>query len=140
MQAATLLTSALLLVVLDQFAKALVVRAFLNGRVVNFGLVAIRHKLNSAAFLGPLGNRAALLSFIVVETVALVIVVQYTAIFDERLAAIALGAAIGGAASNAIDQIFRHGVVDFIDLGFWPIFNLADIAIVAGIVTALMCI
>jgi signal peptidase II len=43
--------------------------------------------------------------------------------------------AIGGAASNALDQVLRGVVVDFIDLGFWPVFNLADLAIVAGIVT-----
>ena len=140
MQAATLLTSAVLLVVLDQFSKALVVRTFLDGRVVSFGLVAIRNKLNRAAFRGPLGNRRALLALMIAETAVLAVVVQFAPIFDQRLAAVALGVAIGGAASNALDQAFRQGVVDFIDLGFWPIFNFADIAIVVGIVTALICI
>lgn len=43
-----------------------------------------------------------------------------------------LGAAIGGASSNLLDRI-RHGaVVDFIDLRVWPIFNLADAAILLG--------
>jgi signal peptidase II len=46
---------------------------------------------------------------------------------------VGLSAALGGATSNLIDR-FRHGaVIDFIDLGFWPVFNLADVAIVFGL-------
>jgi len=37
-----------------------------------------------------------------------------------------------GAASNIIDRIKYGFVVDFIDIWFWPVFNLADIMIVAG--------
>jgi len=44
----------------------------------------------------------------------------------------ALGAVLGGAAGNLADLRMRHGVVDFIDVGFWPVFNLADVAIVTG--------
>lgn len=48
------------------------------------------------------------------------------------LAQAGLGAAIGGASSNLLDRI-RHGaVVDFIDLRVWPVFNLADAAILLG--------
>jgi signal peptidase II len=45
----------------------------------------------------------------------------------------ALGAALGGAAGNLADRL-RHGaVVDFIVIGRWPLFNLADVAIVMGV-------
>lgn len=47
-------------------------------------------------------------------------------------APVALGAGLGGAAGNLIDGMARGGVIDFIDLRVWPIFNLADVAIVAG--------
>ena len=50
------------------------------------------------------------------------------------VAPIALGSALGGAASNLLDAQYLGGVVDFIDLGFLPVFNIADAAIVAGIV------
>ena len=43
------------------------------------------------------------------------------------------GLLIGGAVSNLIDRIARGSVVDFIDLSFWPTFNLADVAIVVGV-------
>ena len=39
---------------------------------------------------------------------------------------------VGGAAGNCIDRIFRGYVVDFIDLSYWPVFNIADIAVVCG--------
>jgi signal peptidase II len=49
----------------------------------------------------------------------------------------AIGVALGGALGNVVD-VWRHGgVVDFIDLGWWPVFNLADAAIVGGVLVAI---
>jgi signal peptidase II len=52
---------------------------------------------------------------------------------------VAIGLVAGGALGNLIDRAFRAGdgflgggVVDFIDLQWWPVFNLADAAIVLG--------
>jgi signal peptidase II len=39
---------------------------------------------------------------------------------------------IGGALGNILDRLVRGYVVDFIHLRYWPVFNVADIAIVAG--------
>jgi signal peptidase II len=56
---------------------------------------------------------------------------------------IALGLQLGGALGNLVDRLTRGAVVDFIDLNFWPlhhwpIFNLADTSIVAGVVLLLL--
>jgi signal peptidase II len=57
---------------------------------------------------------------------------------SSRWYSLAVGLVIGGALGNIIDRLFRgegglHGaVVDFIDLQWWPIFNVADIAVVVG--------
>lgn len=57
--------------------------------------------------------------------------------FQHRAAQLGLGMALGGAAGNVFDQL-RHGaVLDFLDLGWWPVFNLADVAITLGIAMAL---
>jgi signal peptidase II len=51
---------------------------------------------------------------------------------------IAVGLVIGGAAGNVVDRLFRSpgwlrgAVIDFIDVQFWPIFNVADMAITIG--------
>jgi len=57
---------------------------------------------------------------------------------DRRMLGL-LGAIAGGAIGNLIDRIVRAedgfmsgGVVDFIDFQWWPIFNIADIAVVCG--------
>ncbi|MBM46169.1 MAG: signal peptidase II [Acidimicrobiaceae bacterium] len=52
---------------------------------------------------------------------------------------LALGLVLGGACGNLIDRAMREpgwgrgAVVDFIDLQFWPVFNVADMAIVFGV-------
>lgn len=57
----------------------------------------------------------------------------------SRLGAIALGMIVGGALGNVVDRALRSGdgflgggVIDFIDLQWWPIFNVADIGVVVG--------
>ena len=49
------------------------------------------------------------------------------------LAGAALGLLIGGAAGNLVDRLVRGYVFDFIDVGFWPVFNMADCAITVGV-------
>jgi signal peptidase II len=56
--------------------------------------------------------------------------------FQNDVALWGLGAAIGGAAGNLLDIMRRRAVVDFIDLGWWPVFNLADVGIIAGLAMA----
>lgn len=48
------------------------------------------------------------------------------------------GLIAGGAAGNLIDRILDGGVTDFIDVGWWPSFNIADIAIVLGVAAVLI--
>jgi signal peptidase II len=45
----------------------------------------------------------------------------------------ALGLVIGGSLSNLVDRVRLHHVTDFIDLKYWPAFNLADTFIVVGV-------
>ncbi len=63
---------------------------------------------------------------------------------EQRNLAVSLvaGLIIGGALGNVGDRLFRRGqggflrgfVVDFIDLGWWPVFNVADMGIVMGVI------
>lgn len=60
------------------------------------------------------------------------VLVRAGMIAENALNAAAIGAALGGAAGNIADRL-RHGaIVDFIAIGRWPPFNLADVAIVMG--------
>lgn len=59
----------------------------------------------------------------------------------NRLMAVGLGLIIGGAIGNAIDRVYLQGVADFYKLHWgnwsWYIFNIADVAIVAGVAALL---
>lgn len=56
--------------------------------------------------------------------------------FGTQTALVGLGLAFSGAAGNMLDLLRRKYVLDFIDLGWWPVFNMADVGIVAGLVLA----
>ncbi len=64
---------------------------------------------------------------------------------SDRLGIALFGVVAGGAIGNLLDRIFRAedglfsgAVVDFIDVGWWPVFNVADIAIVVGVVSIIV--
>ena len=67
-----------------------------------------------------------------------VFLVRWMARAENRLTAVALGAVTGGAIGNVIDRIRFGGVVDFVDTAAWGwhwyVFNIADAAIVCGVV------
>jgi signal peptidase II len=54
----------------------------------------------------------------------------------------ALGLVLGGAIGNLIDRLRFGRVVDFLDIGYgdvrWPVFNVADVAVVAGVALFLL--
>ena len=93
---------------------------------------------NGAAF--SLGSRFAPL--IALGAVAIVVVLLgFGRALHGRVSSLAVGAIIGGAIGNLLDRLLRHGhgfmggaVVDFIDLQWWPVFNVADMAITLGAV------
>ena len=47
---------------------------------------------------------------------------------------------IGGSISNLVDRVRLHHVTDFIDLNWWPAFNLADSFIVVGVAILLLAL
>ena len=52
----------------------------------------------------------------------------------EKITQALFGLFLGGVAGNLIDRILRQYVVDFIDVGFWPVFNIADMAISVSVI------
>jgi signal peptidase II len=140
MRAVAFLLTAILLVLIDQAAKAIVVSRFREGQATACGAVGIRRTLNRRGCGGFVKDGRVLVAMWAGEIVVLAALVQFGPILPGATAPVALGAALGGASSNLFDRLWRGGVVDFIDLGFWPVFNLADVAIVAGVVVALVCL
>lgn len=68
----------------------------------------------------------------------IVLVVMYVALrATPGLATVGLGLLLGGGVSNEIDRLVHspHQVTDFISVGWFPVFNLADAAVTVGFVT-----
>lgn len=86
-------------------------------------------------------SQAAQLALMAVKTLSVVALAIWMARSHTLLATIALGLIIGGAIGNGIDRVAYGAVVDFalfhIEIGGntynWYVFNLADVAIVAGV-------
>lgn len=130
----------LLVIALDQGTKHWALNRLDEGPIDVIGSLRFNLRFNpGAAFSlgsgGRFGPWIALLAIVVVATLAM----GYPSRF--RFGAIAAGLITGGALGNLIDRAFRgdegflHGaVVDFIDLQWWPVFNIADAAICVGAV------
>lgn len=53
---------------------------------------------------------------------------------------VSIGLILGGAIGNTIDRVREGFVIDFIQIGWWPVFNIADSAITTGAVLLMICI
>ncbi|MEO8577240.1 MAG: signal peptidase II [Gemmatimonadales bacterium] len=125
-----------LVVIADQLAKAMVV-ARLDEGVFTAGIIGgvrLRHVVNRRRLWGSAGAIRFVAFVWILLCVAASIVAGQT---ETQLVHAGLGAVVGGATGNLLDGIARKGVVDFIDLRVWPVFNLADAAIVGGVVLLL---
>lgn len=59
---------------------------------------------------------------------------------DSIWVRLSIGLQLGGIMGNLIDRVLRGFVVDFVDIGFWPIFNIADLSIVIGVLILTFCL
>jgi len=82
-------------------------------------------------------TRAALVLVWFAALISAIILYRSGGWFQSQAALFGLGLAFGGAAGNLLDILRRRCIVDFIDLRWWPVFNLADVAIVGGLAVAL---
>jgi signal peptidase II len=122
----------------DQVTKACVASCLRAGQSVPIGSrVRIRCVVKRFHGHGLMNNRIVLLLLWGAALGAVFLATSSGYVFQRPAAQIGLAAAVAGAASNLYDRL-RHGaVIDFVDLGGWPIFNLADVAITLGVMAAI---
>ena len=133
-----LLSVAAAVLALDQLTKAWAVGRLGDGEIIDLvGSLRLRLTMNYGSAFSLADGRGPLISLLALVVVA---VLLRTGRHATRPAmALALGLVLGGAFGNLIDRAFREGdgflgggVVDFVDLQWWPVFNVADSAIVVG--------
>ena len=138
----SLLISAVI-VLLDQVSKAWALRDLADGRIIHviwtmqFNLTFNRGMAFSRGTgIGPIIG--------VIGLVVVVLLLLSLRRADNTLTRVATGLIIGGAVGNILDRLFRGSgwmrgaVVDFIDFQWWPVFNIADMAIMIGAATMMV--
>jgi signal peptidase II len=121
--------------VVDQITKQLVLNNLGIGASWPVdGFFRFTFVRNDGTAFGLFQDNGTLLTFVSIGAVALIVYFYREAVMVSWITRMALGLQLGGAIGNLLDR-FRHGyVVDFLDVGPWPIFNIADSAIITGIV------
>jgi signal peptidase II len=129
------LATAAAVVGLDQATKSLAVHFLRSGPVHLVGTLDLQLTYNSGVAFSLASGHGPVV--VVVGILILAVLVAFGRSAATRPLAASIGLIAGGAASNLADRLFRPNggsVVDFVDLHFWPTFNLADASIVIGAV------
>lgn len=100
------------------------------ARIVNWS--------NSGAAFGTFQNGNTVFTILAIVVIAAIF--YYYPRVDRRdwTLRLAMGMQLGGAAGNLIDRLLMHRVTDFIAVGNFPVFNLADASISVGVAVLLL--
>jgi len=131
--------AALLVLAADQLSK-MWIRTYPEGEsLFEAGFFRIIHVHNTGAAFGLFPDQSFLLTIVALVGVALLllyalVIYRRFPLLDNRLSKVALGLVLGGTVGNLIDRLRFGYVTDFIGVGSWPAFNIADSAIVVGVI------
>ena len=130
--------TAVVVVVLDRLTKLYVQKAILlNGSWPETGFFRITHGENTGAAFGMFQDSRLILS--IISSIGVVVILYIALQLSRRFTflrwkttMLALGLILGGTVGNLIDRAFIGHVTDFIKVGPWPDFNVADSSVVVG--------
>jgi signal peptidase II len=121
---------ALVTVAFDWITKA-IASATLDLHSIDVGsVITLRLSHNPGVAFG-MGDRLPG-AVVIALTAGVTVVVLIAALRGAFPSLFAAGLVVGGAVANLGDRLTGGSVVDFLDLGWWPSFNLADVAITSG--------
>lgn len=130
-----LIQLAVLVFFLDQFSKYLV-REFLLlfQSYPAEGFFRITHTFNTGSIFGIFQGQNTAFILVSFVGVAVLLLLYHSQRFPTGLLRLSLGLQLGGAFGNLLDRVRLGHVTDWVDVGPWPVFNVADACIVTGLV------
>jgi signal peptidase II len=134
-----LLGIAALTLVVDQFTKYLAV-TFLAPIVIWAPIPSLSHVFtftyttNTGVAFGLFKDLGPIFVGVAVVVIAAIVIYQQEVPQEAWLVRVALGLQLGGASGNLVDRLRVGHVTDFIHFHFWPVFNVADMSIVGGVI------
>ncbi len=129
------LAVAVAVIVLDRLTKLIILQSMTPAESIPLigGLLHITYVRNAGAAFGLFPGRQPLF-FVTAGTVIGFIILYWLRVRPtDPWLVIGLGLELGGAVGNLFDRVAWGTVLDFIDVRFWPVFNVADSAIVIGL-------
>lgn len=126
---------AITVVIVDQWTKYYVQNNMVLGTSIPViaDIFHLTYILNPGAAFGILENQRYFFVIIAVVMIGAVAFLYHRIALQPLVLRLGVGLLSGGAVGNGIDRINTGYVVDFFDFRIWPIFNIADIAIVCGV-------
>ena len=120
---------------LDQLTKYLVRSSLsLNESIPSQGAFRIVNTFNTGSAFGLFRDQTFFLILASIVGIGVLVVLYRHHSFPGVPLRVSLGLQVGGAIGNLVDRLRLGHVTDFVDIGSWPVFNLADASIVTGIV------
>ena len=121
--------------VADQFSKYIVLTSMYPGQSIpETGLFRLTYVTNTGSAFGLFPNQTFFLIIASFIGIAILLAFYHIHRVSSPILRISLGLQLGGAIGNLMDRLRLGYVVDFLDVGAWPVFNLADSAIVVGLI------
>ena len=129
-----LMQLALLVFLADQFSKYLV-REFLVIResFPDAGFFRVTHTFNTGSAFGLFQDQNTPLILVSIVGISILLLIYRSQRLPTGLLRLSLGLQIGGAVGNLLDRLRLGHVTDWVDIGPWPVFNVADASIVCGL-------
>ena len=99
------------------------------------GFIRLTHGANTGTAFGLLPNQTLFLIIASIVAIAFLAYFYRAYALPSPILRLAIGLQLGGAFGNLFDRVAFGAVTDFIDVGWWPIFNIADSSICVGMAT-----
>lgn len=130
-----ILILSMLVIGLDQWTKQYIQQHMELGMSIPVikNIFHITYILNPGAAFGIMEHKTMFFIAIAVLLIGGILYVYPKIPAEYKLLRAGIGLMAGGAVGNVIDRARTGYVVDFFDFRIWPIFNIADIAIVVGV-------
>jgi signal peptidase II len=126
---------AAVIVGLDQLTKYLVMTYMELGQSIpEEGWIRLTYTTNTGGAFSLFANQGFLLAIASILGIAILVLYLRYLPLDSKVLKLGLALDLGGAVGNLIDRVRFGEVVDFVDIGAYPVFNVADSAITVGTV------